>query len=373
MKNADSKLLARLDAALAATRDPIRVGCLRAERAGYRARQGHFDRARKELEALRLEFALRPHPEISVWLCLLEGWIAYYSSLDESARGWMKRAYALSTATDLRRVRALSAAWLALSDYVADDVAAMVAHLEEALHTAAPDEHDVRARAGLVAAAAFDFVERKPEAQKWYASARDHARAIGDEQMLSAINYNIASQGGLHALQAAVFGGDVTGLARHALAAAEATANYDHWIGAKSLDALTPITMAVLWSLLGEHAKALGLYQAHVQAARDQGLEFLSAVFLADMAWCHWHGGAREAAAADLQAAHAQLTEARHADDRAVAYGRMAQVYELLGRGDEAAGHRAQADAAWAHHRAFQRRIVELLTAAPVLASAARI
>src|SRR5204863_4739817 len=263
------------------------------------------------------------------------GWLAYYGSLDESAHGWMKRAYALSTATDLRRVRALSAAWLALTDYAADDVAAMVTHLEEALHTAAPDDHDARARACLVAATAFDFVERKADAQKWYTSAREHARAIGDEQMLSAINYNIASQGGLQALQAAVFGGDASGIARHALAAAEATANYDGWIGTESLDALTPITMAALWSILGEHAKALSLYEAHGQAARDQGLEFLSAVFLADIAWCRWHGGAHEAAAADLQAAHAQIGEARHADDRAVAHGRMAQVCELLGRADE--------------------------------------
>ncbi|HKX44850.1 MAG TPA: hypothetical protein VJO99_27080 [Burkholderiaceae bacterium] len=371
MKTADSKLLARLDAALAATRDPIRMACLRAERAGYRARQGRFDRARKELDALRLEFALRPHPEVSVWLCLLEGWLAYYGSLDESARGWMKRAYALSAATDLRRVRALSAAWLALTDYAADDAAEMVKHLEEALHTAALDDHDARARACLVAATAFDFVESKADAQKWYTSAREHARAIGDEQMLSAINYNIASQGALQALQAAVFDGAEAGaVARRALTAAEATVNYDGWIGTESLNALTPITMAVLWSLLGDHAKALSLYETHGQAARDQGLEFLSAVFLADIAWCRWHAGAREAVAADLEAARGRLGEARHADDRAVAHGRMGQVCELLGRADEAREHRAQADAAWAQHRAFQRRIAGMLAAAPTLSTA---
>jgi len=371
--NAGSKLLARLDAELAATRDPVRMACLRAERAGYRARQGHFDRAREELDALRLQFALRPHPEVSVWLCLLEGWIEYYRNLSGSAHGWMKRAYALSAATDQRRVRALSAAWLALTDYAADDVDAMVTHLGDALRIAEPDDHDALARACLVVAGAFDFVEHKATAQKWYASARTHARASGDEQMLSAINYNIASHGGQQALQAAVFGGDAPGLARHALGAAEATVNYDGWIGTESLAALAPITMAMLWSLLGDHTKALGLYEAHIKAARDQGLGHLSAVFLADIAWCRWQDGAHEAAAADLEAACAQLGELRHADDRAVAHGRMAQVCELLARPDEAHVHRAQADAAWAQHREFQRRIVALLTAAPLLATASHI
>jgi hypothetical protein len=370
MKSADSKLLARLDAAIAATRDPIRTACLRAERAGYRARQGRFDRARKELDALRLQFALRPHPEVSVWLCLVEGWIAYYENLSDSARRWMKRAHALSAATELREVRALSAAWLALTDYAADDVDAMVAHLDEALRIAGPDDHDALGRACLVAATAFDFVEDKAAAQKWYAAARMHGSAAGDEQLLSSINYNIAAQGGLQALQAAVFGGDSTSIARRALTAAEATGNYDRWIGTESLDALVPITMAALWSLLGEHAKALSLYEAHAQAAREQGLDFLSAVFLADMAWCRWHAGAHEAATADLEAAGAQLGSLRHADDRAVAHGRMGHVCELLGRSEDARLHRRQADAAWAQHREFQRRIAALLAAAPALRTA---
>jgi hypothetical protein len=365
MKPADSKLLARLDAALAATRDPIRIICLRAERAGYRARQGHFDQARAELDLLRAQSARQPHPEASVWLCLLEGWIAYYRSLDGSARGWMKRAHALSSASNLKRVRALSAAWLALTDYAADDVDAMVEHLGDAFHVAEPDDHGARARACLVVAGAYHFAEQREAAQGWYSRAREHARADGDDQMLSAVNHNIASQGALQALQASVFGGDTSAIARHALAAAEATGNYDGWIGTESLDTLVPMMMAVLWSVLGEHPKALTLYEPHVQAARDQGLGYMSATFLADIAWCRWHTGAHEAAAADIEAAQSRLDDAEHADDRAVAHGRMAQLFALMGRSDEAASHRKLADSAWAAHRALQKRVAELLATHP--------
>lgn len=118
MTLADSKYLARLDAAIGSTQNPLRVACLRAERAGYRARQGHFDEARAELVALREQFGKHPQPEVSVWLCLVECWIAYYRNFDVVSLDWIKRAHALSVAMSLRPLRALSAAWLAHLHYV---------------------------------------------------------------------------------------------------------------------------------------------------------------------------------------------------------------------------------------------------------------
>jgi len=367
MKTGDSKLLARLDAALAASRDPLRTACLRAERAGYRAREGHFDEARAELDALRADSARRPHPELSVWLCLVEGWLAYYRAFDASARGWFKRAHALSQAGELARVHALSAGWLALGDYAAGDSKAMVEHVAEALRTAEPDDHAARARACVVAALAHHFAEDRAAAQAWYLRAREHARHEGDEQMLSAINHNIAAHDASHAMQAAVFGSDAEEIARRALAAAEATGNYDEWIGTESLDALVPMMMAVLWSVRGEHAKALAIYERHMQAAREQGLERMSAIFLADVAWCRWHAGARDAAAAELDAAQARLADVQDPDDLAVARGRIAQLLALMGREEESLAYRDLADAAWREHRVVQQRMRDALAALPAM------
>jgi hypothetical protein len=168
-------------------------------------------------------------------------------------------------------------------------------------------------------------------------------------------------------MQAAVFGSDADEIARRALAAAEATGNYDEWIGTESLDALVPMMMAVLWSVRGEHAKALAIYERHMQAAREQGLERMSASFLADVAWCRWHAGAREAAAADLDAAQARLADVQDPDDLAVARGRIAQLLALMGRDEESLAYRDLADAAWREHRVVQQRMRDALAALPAM------
>src|SRR5205085_11523468 len=115
-------LLARLDAALARARQPVEVACLRAERAGFLARLGRFDEARAVLGSLHAQFDPRPHAAVSAWLCLVEGWMLHFGNFGAGARDKMKRAQALSAAAGLQPLQALSSAWLAHMDYLADDI-----------------------------------------------------------------------------------------------------------------------------------------------------------------------------------------------------------------------------------------------------------
>jgi hypothetical protein len=364
MKLPQSRLLARLDAALARSRHPVEAACLRAERAGFLARLGHFDEARAVLGSLHAQFDPQPQAAVSAWLCMAEGWMLHFGSLSSGARDKMKRAQALSAAAGLVPLQALSSAWLAHMDYLADDADEMLRNLALALKLAAPDHHSARARACMVVALSYDFGERLDRAQLWYVRAREHANADGDETTLSALNYNITGHRAHHAVQAAMFGGDAQDQARQALAGAEATGNFDAWVGTLSLDALVPMQRAALASVQRQYGEALALYEKHFDAAGRQGLARLAAKHLADMAWCRWHLGDTAGARRDAQAAVDSMAATTQADDRAVAHARLAALFKLLDDEAAAARHAALGRDEWAAHRRFQAAWVDALEAA---------
>lgn len=359
MKQPKSRLLTRVESALARSRNPIEAACLRAERAGFLARLGHFERAKADIVALHTQFDPHPHPAVSAWIAMAEGWVLHFTNLSAGARDKMKRAQALSAAAGLLPMYALSSAWLAQMDYLADDIDEMLRNVSLALKNAAPDQHAARSRACMVMALGYHFCERMDRAQPWYARAREHATLDGDETALSALNYNISSNRAHHALQAAVFGGDALADARQAAVGYESTANFDEWIGTQSLDALVPVQRATLASVLGQYAQAIALYERHLDDARQQGLARMTPTWLADMAWCRWHVGDPAGA---LNAAHdaaSGIDESMHLDDRATAHGRLGQVWRLLGDDEAADQHTGQAGVLWGQHRQFQRSVLE--------------
>jgi hypothetical protein len=359
-----SRLLSRLDAALAKTRHPIESACLRAERAGFLARHGHFEQAQAEFDALHALFDHQPVPAVSAWLCIAEGWLLHFSSLSAAARDKMKRAQALSAAAQMTHLHALSSAWLAHMDYSANDIDSLVRNVSLALRLATPDNHAARARACMVVALGYDFAERLDRAQPWYARAREHAVADGDETTQSALNYNISAQRVHHAMQAAVFGGDARDQARYALAGAECTGNFDEWVGTASLDALLPMQRAGIASIQGHYGEALSLYEKHLADAQRQGLDRLTSNYLADMAWCRWHLGDRAGALRDSRAAAAAIDPSMHMDDRATAHGRLALLFKLLDDEALALQHGASGRDYWAEHRKYQAAVLRALDAA---------
>lgn len=356
-----SRLLGRLDAALAATRQPVAMACLRAERAGHMARQGRIADAREEIQAVHALFDRQPHVEVSTWLAVAEGFLAYFTNLSDTARDKFQRAHALSRASGLAHLQALSAAWLAHMAYTRFDLPAMGAHLTEALDTSIPGQNNARARACLVAGTAYHYAERLDLAQTWYAKARVAAALDGDEATLSALAHNMAWHRGNHAMQAAVFGGDAGDQARHAQAGAEASGNFDQWMGTSSLDALVPMLCAVVASAQGRHADALALYDKHLDDAQRQGLGRMRSNFLVDMAWCHWHVGQADVAQRLADEGVAALDVGMHVDDRAVAHGRLAQLRGLMGQTEVAAQHAQLARADWSAHQALQRKVIDAL------------
>lgn len=352
-----SRLLARLEAAIAQSMSPFDQACLQAERAALRARQGHIDEAREIVLGLQPAAAPRRRshaPALGVWLLVAEGLIEHYSALLPGARDKLARAHELATLAQLPALQSLTAAWLAHMDYVRNDMASMLVHLRRALTLASTDHHAARARANLVAAQAYHFAGSFERAQPWYQRARHHANADGDETTLAALMHNMAWLRGAHAREAQLFGNPDEEQLRIAALGADSVGHFDAGIGTASLASLVPMLRALLMVLRGDHAGALALYEEHLAGARRDGLARMEPCFLADMAWCQLQLGRTGPALMSARAVLAGVDAQCEIDDRAVALQRVAGVFDALGLAPEAERSRSRAQADWQSHRDFK-------------------
>jgi len=372
-----SRLLAKLDAAIASAGHPIEARCLRAERAGLLARQGQLEASRAAIDELTAQLAWAPNPTLRAWLALAEGLHGYYSALGRAAQEHIEQAWRLARdSSAMPRLHALAAAWLANMAFANDDMPRMAALVREALDTAAPEHHAARARAALVAGYAYHFAAAGARAQPWYEASRRHAIAEGDETQLSALMHNQAWMRASQARLALLF--DTTdadcsfehGLAAspaaadavaQALMGAESIGHYDAGIGTASLGSLVPMLRAQVLTAQGRWPEALALFESHFEAARGDGLERLLPCLLADRAWCEWQVGQTRKARALVAAAEQALQQHCDTDDRAMAQARLAQVCSALGNGGTAQRQREAAERDHLLHLEQQRRIAALL------------
>ncbi|MEO8155976.1 MAG: hypothetical protein ABI605_23165 [Rhizobacter sp.] len=357
-----SRLLNHLDAAIAAAAsEPVKADCLRAERAGLLARQGQLAESRAVVTALQAQNSVRGSPAVSAWTSLAESLLSYYSDMNRTARDKMHRAYAVSAAIRDMKLHALAAAWMSHLDYADHDFEAMARHAGEAFSLAQPDQHNAMARACLVVAQAYHFGERFDTAQAWYAKARQHANAEGDEAMLSAVMHNMAGLLTNESRRVVLCGEKGAAAIHRAMQGIESTGNFDALVGTGSLDALVPLLRAQVNSLQGRWVEAVALYEAHFSDGLLQGLDRMRAFLGADLAWCRLQSGQTEQALKDALAAQVAVAHDRDVDDRAAAHSRLAQVFSQLGQVDVASRHSAQAAIDWAAHARDQALAVSVM------------
>jgi hypothetical protein len=366
MNKPRSRLLATLEDAIRKAATPIEAQCLRAERAALLARQGQLERAQGVIDELNAQIAWQPHNAlVRGWVALAEGLHGHYSVVDEGGREAIERAYALARDTGAagQRLRATTAAWLALlAFHHEDDPRRVGAVLREALDTAAPEHHGARARATLVAGFVYHFGGQTERAQPWYEASRRHAIADGDEAHLSALMHNQAWMRASHAHIALLFDEAAAGDAvAQALMSVESIGHYDAGIGTASLGSLVPILRAQVLTAQQRWSEALALFDGHFDSAMQEGLKRLAASLLADRAWCAHHLGLADKARALAGAAQQALATPMDTDDHMVALARLAQVRAALGESGLAAAQMAESQRLYAQHQRQQRHIVALL------------
>lgn len=356
-----SRLLRRLDAAIAAANSPVEAACLGAERVVVLARRGQQDQARAELDQVRQRFGRATHPAVTGWLCLAEGLLNHFADVSGGAFDRLQRAHALAGAARLQPLRALAAAWLAHAHYVQSDDAQMVRLLAEALQTAAADHHAARARACLVAGRAYHLAGQADAARTFYSRAREHAIAEGDDATVSAILYDMARHRVRLVQVAELLEPDAAADARQALLAVESWSHFDRAAGTVAQEPVAALLRAQVLAAQAQFAEALPLYERHLAAALAQGMARREAPLRADMAWCQHQLGFGDDARTIARDADAALLGSVDADDRALAHARLARVFDALGLHAAAAQHRGQAQLQWQQWQVQRAAIVRLL------------
>ena len=356
-----SRLLSRLDAEIAGSSDTITLHCLRIERACYLARRGEIDEARATVVEFRKRYQQEPNVVISTWLSLAEGMLIHFSDMGQQARDKFHRANALSAAAGLSQMNALSAAWLAHMDYLAANMTGMSRFARQALQLAEPSNHSALSRANLVIALAYHLAGRLDLAKAWYAKTHLHATAEGDDATMSALLHNIAWLRAANMRQETLSGRVVSPSGEHALSGVESTLQFDSFVGTTSLQALSPILLALIHTTEGKFSEGLAGYQAYLPSAIEQGMARMHANLLADQAWCRINLGQTQAARIDALAAEKLVDPKGHLDDRAATHSRLAQVFEILGESETSAKHHEMAKAAWDGHCNLQQHIIEVL------------
>jgi hypothetical protein len=363
-----SRALNRLDEAIAAARTPGESGCLKAERAGLLARLGRFEDARLAILEVRSQNENTPNAALAAWLCLAEGMLEHIRGMSAQGRDRIRRGYVLSVASRVRPLIAISAAWLAVTDYAYGDLPGIARHVAESLQEAAPDDHPARARACLVVAQSYHWGGRLDLAQPWYERARRHAVTEGDESMLSALINNRAWVGGCQARMASIFGASFDtedpGTVRMALLSAESGGHFDAYVAGASMRSMSRLMRAMLLLAQGNHAQALVEFEIHLPDAMKDGMAYMNPVLYSDIAWCKCQLGRNDAALADARLAEASFGPDCEEEDRAAAHGRLAQVFAALNMDADAKVHAERAAADLKTLRERQACIVELLDAA---------
>jgi hypothetical protein len=324
---------------------------LRARRASLLIRHGELDEARNELTALhQLAFA-SPNAELSAWLHLAEGLMAYFTNFGSSARERFLRAEAMGRAAGCAAVQAQAQGFLALLALTGHQYDALREHLLAGFAVAAPDDSLARARLNLVAAMALHYGNRSDVAAAWYAKARSHAASVGDDATLSALIHN-STQYRVAAVRKASLCGEaavLTGL----LPGVQSIQNYDVAMGTHGLKALTPLLQAQVEVVNGNYAEALKLFEQFLPEALSLGLERMGSSLMADVAWCRVELGDHEAGTSQARESELELDPSCDIDDQAATHSRLAQVFAKLGRAEDAARHQVEADRCW---RAFEHQ-----------------
>lgn len=352
-----SRLVERLDAAIAAAEDPLLRECLKAERAGALARHGMLDDARFALAGLRSQAQRRRNPRLAAWVSLVDGQIDHFVSITPKAMDKFRQAHDLACEAGDGDLQALALAWMATLNFNASRLPAMAAQLREALQLATQQNHAAKARLGLVLADAHRFAGDDSRSQLWYQFAREHAIAEGDTSMMSALLHNIsAMRAGRIGLDDCFDRGDMEA-AHRALLEAESTANYDWGAGASALKTMVPLqARAQLLVVLGRWDEAVALFDSHLGRAKTEGLAHREARFVAERAWCHLRRDRPREALKDAKQAAKCIDAQFDPDDCAATHARLARVWRELSREDEALQHQALADQALAAYRAEQQR-----------------
>lgn len=356
-----SRLLRFLDERIARARTRHEADCARGERACYMARQGNFADASREIQHLMVRYQEQPDAEIFIWINLAEGLVNYFRELGHLAREKIMRAYALSSASGISNLHALSAAWLAQMDFAKLAASGVATYAMEAFKFGSTDNHAARFRASIVVAQALHLSGRWDLAAPWYTVARLHATAEGDTLSISALMHNMVSMRLDHFRQVILTGGGESSGAAYALVGIDSSENFDSLIGSSTLEELRPIMRARFLSLSSRPSEALSIYEDQVIGKILTRIVRLESDVMSDIGLCYLKQGNVVEAKRAIGVAEDAISRCAQVDDLAATHTRLRDIYSSFGDAATASSHDLRATDLWMEFRGIQHRFVESL------------
>lgn len=297
-------------------------------------------------------------PAVVCWINLAEGVISHYQATTSEARLKFERSRAVAKSLGIRRVAAISSSWLALSNYLSEELKSFVNNSIEAINMVDDENYSAISRLSLNTALCFHYGGEVGSAGNWYQRCRLAAVADGDEATLAALIHSMAWMSVSTKRNEQLLGG-VEGV-RHPLllTTAETVESYELLVGAANVPAMTPLLLAQDRILCGDLEGAIALIDEHTDAACDQGFGRLAPGLLADRAHCLAMLGRTAEARLDAIRASELPREHLHGDDLAVLHSRLTSTFSILGMSTIAEFHRTKASEAWVKLDIFRREMV---------------
>ena len=354
----DSRLLASLNEQASSTRDPVLWARTVCRAASHFARHGNTSQALTSIAVVRSQFSDQLHPEVASWLMLAEGVLNYFQKKPREAYDRIRRAHGLAVALNTESALPSCAAWMAHMEFNECQYEQMAVHLEQALLSAKPDDHQALARASLVMADAYQLVGEFDLARPWYERTRQSAAAEGDEATVSAMLYNVAAFRAANVRLADTFGLEITADFRRASIEASSATTFDVAIGSSGLDFLTKMLWGLILTIEKKYLEASSVLESiNTESIHKRMIPLIQV----DVSWCSANLGYLEDAWVLAKLASAQLPICGEADDVAYINSRLSQIADLCGRPDDVETYRKPAIAALAEHRKFQAKLLSRL------------
>lgn len=326
-----ASLLARLQALADEATDESDRSVYRAQWAGAMARLGHIDKARAQIQDLRL-INTAYTPRLTGWILIAEGLADHFESLSVRALDRFKRAHGMAVAFGDADLWSFASAWMGASEFLTGDYESAAKHASEAIQKAPETAWLALSRAHLVLANVLYAIGQHKKAAFQYAKARHFAIEAHDISMQSAVLYNVAA---FHIARISLEDAFSPPVSADDLELAElelnSVANLDCGIGIDSLSAMVPILRAQLLLAKRHWKEADLLYCAALPDAVTYGPSRWEPRFLAEQAHCHAMLGKRASAMDLASRAIRQLTAQIEIDDVAACHARVASCLSVLG------------------------------------------
>lgn len=312
---------------------------------------GHLARHSRTVEAKYIIHELRKvnqnfDPRLTGWISLSEGMIHHFENLNGSlTKEKFQKALMMGHAANDRELEAVSAAWLANSEFSLGEIDASIAHLKICFEKSSERDTDALGRALLLLGDLLNWTGKPDIARAYYKLSRIHAVKDGDIAMQNVMFFNSAAYAIAHLTFSDCEEPVNESAWRFIQIELESARNFNAALKISNLATMIPTLDAELKIIQKKWHEANIILCDTLPHIGDEGQKRLAPKLFAQRAWCRINLGDRLGARNDISNAMLHIEDCCEQDDLCVLHARIAWTEKLLGEHANAAKHQQLFDA----------------------------